>query len=330
MDGAAPTSQGGRLRAWLELMRISNLPTVWCNVLVGCALGAYAKRFADRTLYEGGVDPAGQVDLLTPRLPFDYAGTAALVALAVSFFYIAGMALNDAADVRVDRAERPGRPIPSGRIPPSHAVMFVIACFVIGGALTALVSMRSLAVAGALAGAIVVYDLSHKRIGAAVVLMGLCRGLVYILAAAATGGQAIMSGYPLRAILALAVAITIYTTIITIIARAEVKDRLDSRRWLAVAMPVIVLLAPLLGVKPGALNPWAGAAGLAVLVWLALPIGAVMQRPPRTIRAILMWLSGMCLVDAYFLAFLHQNVPALLAAACFALTVWGHRRILGT
>jgi hypothetical protein len=36
------------------------------------------------------------------------------------------------------------------------------------------------------------------------------------------------------------------------------------------------------------------------------------------------------LVDAFFLTLLQQPAAALLALACFALTVYSHRRISGT
>ena len=47
--------------------------------------------------------------------------TAGLVA-ASSCLYLAGMALNDYADREVDAVERPGRPIPSGRVSPAFAL----------------------------------------------------------------------------------------------------------------------------------------------------------------------------------------------------------------
>ena len=81
-----------RLAAYAELARISNLPTCLSNVLVGCAIGAAAGRAVL------GV------------------GTVAGLAVGIALLYIAGMALNGAADIEVDRAERPQRPIPSGRI----------------------------------------------------------------------------------------------------------------------------------------------------------------------------------------------------------------------
>ena len=47
--------------------------------------------------------------------------TAGLVASS-SCLYLAGMALNDYADREIDAVERPGRPIPSGRVSPGFAL----------------------------------------------------------------------------------------------------------------------------------------------------------------------------------------------------------------
>src|SRR6185369_11144617 len=77
-----------RARAYLQLGRVSNLPTVWTNVLAGIVLA-------------GAVPPAGVV---------------ARMALALSLFYVGGMFLNDAFDRAVDARERPERPIPSGAV----------------------------------------------------------------------------------------------------------------------------------------------------------------------------------------------------------------------
>lgn len=70
----------------LRLGRISNLPTVWTNVLVGVLLTGAA--------------------LGDARLP--------LLMLALSLFYVGGMFLNDAFDREFDAQHRPDRPIPSG------------------------------------------------------------------------------------------------------------------------------------------------------------------------------------------------------------------------
>lgn len=66
------------INAYLRLARISNLPTVWTNVLAASVLS-------------GGTTPI--------RL--------FLVMLAASLLYTGGMFLNDAFDQNIDRAERP-------------------------------------------------------------------------------------------------------------------------------------------------------------------------------------------------------------------------------
>src|SRR5690606_6711809 len=52
--------------------------------------------------------------------------------LAAALFLMAGMALNDIADLETDRAERPGRPLPSGAVPVPRAWWLVIGFFALG------------------------------------------------------------------------------------------------------------------------------------------------------------------------------------------------------
>ena len=75
-------------RTYLRLGRVSNLPTVWTNVLAGIVLAG------------GPLEP----------------GTLAALVVALSLFYVGGMYLNDAFDRTIDARERPERPIPSGLI----------------------------------------------------------------------------------------------------------------------------------------------------------------------------------------------------------------------
>ncbi|MBF0375745.1 MAG: UbiA family prenyltransferase, partial [Alphaproteobacteria bacterium] len=76
-------------RVALRLGRVSNLPTVWTNVLAGA------------TLAGGLPDGAGLFALL----------------VAATLLYVGGMFLNDAFDRHVDALTRPERPIPSGEVP---------------------------------------------------------------------------------------------------------------------------------------------------------------------------------------------------------------------
>src|SRR5919206_5170200 len=84
----ATTSRAVPLGTLLRLGRVSNLPTVWTDVLAGTALA--------------GGDPLS--------------GRTALALAAMTLFYIGGMFLNDAFDRAIDARERPSRPIPAGEI----------------------------------------------------------------------------------------------------------------------------------------------------------------------------------------------------------------------
>ncbi len=163
-----------RWRAYLLLARVSNLPTIWSNVLAGfVAAGAIA----------------------------DWPSFVR-VAAAISLFYAGGMFLNDAFDAGFDRTSRPERPIPSGDT--SRTEAFLAGGLLIGfGELLLAPHPTALLLGLGLAASIVFYDARHKGVAAAPVVMGLCRALVYCIAAAAAGwvsgaavtGAAIVGAY---------------------------------------------------------------------------------------------------------------------------------------
>lgn len=146
-----------RAAAYLLLSRVSNLPTVWTNVLAGLTVAA---------------------------APMESAGW---LALSASLFYTGGMFLNDAFDAPFDARVRRDRPIPSGDV--SRTEVFVVggALILAGEVLLWTTSHRAIAaVSGvALALAIVFYDWRHKGRAYGPLVMGLCRALVYVMAAAA-------------------------------------------------------------------------------------------------------------------------------------------------
>ncbi|MGO9812251.1 MAG: UbiA family prenyltransferase, partial [Isosphaeraceae bacterium] len=78
----------------LQLIRLPNVLTAAADSLAGWLLG-------------GG--SLGEVGRWAP------------LAIASMVLYAAGMALNDVFDAEIDRQERPGRPIPSGRVARSFA-----------------------------------------------------------------------------------------------------------------------------------------------------------------------------------------------------------------
>jgi 4-hydroxybenzoate polyprenyltransferase len=82
------TASRPRWRAYLLLSRVSNLPTVWSNVLAGCVLVA-------------------------PIVPWPVFYR---IATGVSLLYTSGMFLNDAFDYESDALARPDRPLPAGDV----------------------------------------------------------------------------------------------------------------------------------------------------------------------------------------------------------------------
>src|SRR5215510_1529913 len=146
----------------LQLGRVSNLPTVWSNVLVG-------------TVLAGG----------EPWRP-----ETALVMVGMSLLYVGGMYLNDAFDRDIDAVERPTRPIPAGLIAANtvFAAGFGLLLAGITVVMTAAiisgpdVVWRSVLVSVALAAAIVFYDWNHKGNWLSPFFMGICRVLAYLTA----------------------------------------------------------------------------------------------------------------------------------------------------
>ncbi len=150
------------IKPYLDLCRVSNLPTVWTNVLASCLLAS------------------GQFVL----------PTYALLALALSCFYVAGMSLNDVCDVEHDRLNRPARPIPAGRVSLRAATILTTALFTAGMLILAAAPHLGGAAAGILLLlAIVAYDFHHKGNPFSVLLMAACRLLVFIVVSLAVSGQ---------------------------------------------------------------------------------------------------------------------------------------------
>lgn len=168
-----------KARGWLVLSRLSNLPTIWTNVFAGAVLAGAA---VDATV----------------------AGAAA----AVSLFYVGGMVLNDVCDAAHDRAHRSRRPIPAGVVTRSAAaggaVLLMLAGLIVVYAIAP--SGAALAWSLGLVAAITYYNVWHKRDPAAPLVMGICRGLVYAVAASIATGGVPSAVWPAAIVLTLYVA----------------------------------------------------------------------------------------------------------------------------
>jgi hypothetical protein len=277
----------------LTLGRVSNLPTVWSNVIAGTvlALGSWASW---RT---------------------------AMVLVAMSLLYVGGMYLNDYFDRAIDAQERPGRPIPAGDISPIMVGAIGCGLLLAGVAAMAATGLPGAAAGLVLAALIVAYDVFHKGNPAGPVMMGGCRTLVYAGAAAAVTGEVpthvVIGGLTLLA----------YVAGLTYAARQESLDRVGNL-W-----PLLALSAPMMLALPALRQgPWAAAILVGLIGWTAYAIYLLARRPitgavPRAVGALI---AGISLVDAALMASVGAIVPAALAVAAFAATVVLQRFIAGT
>jgi 4-hydroxybenzoate polyprenyltransferase len=199
----ALTARRPRWRAYALLARVSNLPTVWSNVLAGTMAATAAV--------------------------FD-TGSLVRVIAAASLFYMGGMFLNDAFDADTDAQARPERPLPAGDVSRGEAFLMGSALLVL--ALLLLATRTSTLLWGAvLAASIVLYDYGHKGEVFAPLVMGACRGLVYCVAASAAGSVTTAAAVG-------AAIMVVYVTGLTIVARLAGA----TARWLVPLMIAAISL----------------------------------------------------------------------------------------
>ena len=150
---------GGKGLALLQLVRIPTVFTAMADIFLGFLL-------------------------TRPSLaPVD---TFALLLAASVCIYWTGMILNDYFDRDVDSQERPGRPIPSGRIPAGSALKLGVMLNVAGLGLAACAGQLSLQIALLLTLCVWLYDGVLKKTPVAPLLMGSCRLFNVLLGASAS------------------------------------------------------------------------------------------------------------------------------------------------
>lgn len=145
-------------RAWFDLARAGNFPSVASNVLAALVLSATS----GTVLTANGWPPAAL--LLT-------------TILAGCLVYAGGATFNDVFDAEFDRRHRPNRVIPQGTV--SRGVAAIIAGIEMLAGLALLVALGASPLwALGLAATILAYDWVHKRWIGSVVLMAGCRVLL--------------------------------------------------------------------------------------------------------------------------------------------------------
>ena len=294
-----------KLKTALRLGRVSNLPTVWTNVLVGAALG--------------GASWASWGDW----------GRVVLVLLAMSAAYVGGMFLNDAYDAEIDDLERPERPIPSGEVGVATVFRAGYALLALSVGLVALACGKVVAPAVGLSVfltlCVVLYDRRHKDVRWSPLVMAACRVSVYGVAALALGGGE-TSGHGLPVVGACAF---LHVVGLTYVARQENLRRFEGA-WplVCLAVPVVVLFSAWLR---GQLAFWVMGGYAMWVVTSLLPLRRKEELGGAAIgKTVTSLIAAIALMDACFLMIADAKLALWIAQAAFMLTLQWQRRVPGT
>ena len=306
-----------RLHVHLRLGRVSNLPTVWSNVLAAMVIS--------------GARP-GAFGL----------GTALF---ACSALYVGGMYLNDACDAEIDARERAERPIPTGLITRSRVYLGAAIWMLVGlfGLIvsryiifaTLLTDSQGVALVTSLlwvlfpvllVACIVTYDLYHKGNPYGPVLMAACRALVYL----SIGFT--MTRVPETTLLYGAVLAFVWIMGLTALAKRESRaansasSRWDYWPFAVLATPVFVSLlwlqaSPLL----------IGVLCIVLISIVGIAVQLMRSAVPESFgHGIGLLIAGMSIVDALAIARTGASGLAMTACLCCVLTLVFQRRISGT
>lgn len=281
-----------KLSTALKLGRVSNLPTVWSNVLAGLVLA-------------GGA--------LTPSV-------LGRLGLMASLFYVGGMFLNDFCDAEIDAKERAERPIPSGEVKAGVVLRSAALLFTFGLALAWSLGWGALLGAAGTVALIITYNIDHKGNPFGPVLMGACRVGLYLTAA-----LSVTWSLPLPVWIGAAVLL-VYVLGLTYAAARE------NSHALVRYGPLAGLWSPVLvtgGLVFGPLYCKALVAGFCV--WIVRCLRLVRGRTPGSIKTgIVSLIAGIALVDALLVA--HAGRPDLIpiAVLAFGATLGLQRLVSGT
>jgi 4-hydroxybenzoate polyprenyltransferase len=231
------------MKSWLQLFRAPNLFTVPGDPLAGFLLAS-----------------AGAVKFRPALFP---------VILASLALYNFGLLLNDLMDLRVDRVERPSRPLPSGAVNRATVWMVAILLAALGLGLCAFAGLMTLYFGAALALAIIAYNCGLKKIPVAgAVVMGICRGLNLLLGATLVPAFSI---FPLAA----ALVITSYITAVTSLARIETSNPAIPPLIGRLIRALILIQAVFCAISRTGVAGWLCACVLALALW---PLSRIVGR----------------------------------------------------
>jgi 4-hydroxybenzoate polyprenyltransferase len=303
------------IKTLLTVGRVSNLPTVWTNVLAAAVLAQ-----ASISAEQSSVDPWPSAE------PGLWLGAL----LALSLMYLGGMFLNDAFDASWDKQYNPSRPIAAGQISEQSvwlmgSSLMILATVLIGylyqveTTKTGYQQYYGWLAAALLAAVIITYNAWHKQFAHSAFIMGGCRLGVYLVAALLLAQLTYMVALA-------AVSLLLYIAGLTYLARQEHRNR-TTRLW-----PLLLLFSPV------ALALFSGFDSLYFLLYLAGFVAWVISRlrfvlgttQPNVKACIGGLLAAIPLVDGLLLASVNASLPSLICLLVFLIIPKLHQWISGT
>jgi 4-hydroxybenzoate polyprenyltransferase len=288
-----------RLKPYLQLVRLPNVFTAAADSLAGWLLAGGAPR--------------------------DVAGWAPL-ALASMTIYAAGIAWNDYFDYDIDLVERPGRPLPSGRISRRFAGILAAGLALFGLTSAATAGAGPAAVALALIVCILAYNLGMKRTPLGPWSMGSCRGLDVLLGLVGASGPA-MGG---SGGLLVAASLVAYIAGVTYISRSEVVEGPAPGTSLGLGLQVAAIAGLLVAAcRPSLFSgaptdrpliPVEGLLVLALVSWSVIWAGAAALREQTGLsrrKAVKVGVLALVWLHVGVVAAVRGLPEAMLVAACW-------------
>lgn len=221
-----------KLLAYLRLTRPANIITAIADIWAGFAIAGAA-----------GLLLAGQTEeYLVPFL---------WLTLATIGLYGGGVAFNDVFDAKLDKVERPERPIPSGQVSLGRAILLALSLLLLGVIAAFKVSVWSGELAVFVASFAVLYDAwgKHQKIFGPI-NMGLCRSGNLLLGMSVIPESIGVYGYV--ALIPLA-----YISAITMISRGEVHGQNKKALQAGFGLYILILIAILaIALSTNGLGAW--------------------------------------------------------------------------
>ena len=288
-----------KLKTLLELGRISNLPTVWSNVLAGIVIAG------------------GAIGLQS---------TSILIA-SLSLFYIGGMFLNDAFDTEFDIIERPERPIPSKKI--TQKIVFIIGftllifgifLLYIEALTTNVFNLNLILFLGMLLSTfIIIYNKYHKNNPYSPLIMGLCRISIYFIV------SAFFLSYFNIHIFEASIFLLSYLIGLTYLAKQENVGYLKNQ-W-----PLLFLIAPIIYGYTLIENYFSYVALGIFIINIFIALYFTYSKKDRDIKkSVTFLISGICIYDAILIVHHGEVNLAILSLIFFVLTLFFQKYISGT